>query len=440
MKDIRHLRCLGAVLLWCVGWGVAAEDGRASDVWTLERCEREALVRSHEVGVAAYRLQQAEASADEAEAVRRPTLSASGAYTYTSETMELGLPALGTFNLPTIRFGDGNVYDLGLVASVPLFTGGALRSRAQAERAASRAARHDLAADSLQVVHEVRTAYFRALGAKAQADAARVAEDRLRRHVTDLEAAIEIGAAAEEARIQALSRLRQGEQRRLQADLGASVETLNLGRLVGRPGEEPDLLDNLRRPLFLHEPFVRGDSVDGRPELAAFDERIQQSERLAGAARGAYFPTLSAQLSYHHAKPGVDLIADEWMQYAAAGIVLSWPIWDWGARAQRVRGARVAGRVLEEQRALLHDALRNNLAVALSALASAREQAAKVGERAELERRRLELVKGRYKNAAATESERLDAEDDLAAAEMDLAAATAHVRLAEADVLYALGQ
>ena len=286
---------------------------------------------------------------------------------------------------------------------------------------------------------DVRRAYFRTLGAEAQAAAARIAEARLARHLGDLGEAIQAGAASEEARIQALARLRQSEQVRLQMETAARVERLHLGRLTGLPGTEVFPDGDLRVGL-LAEPVPDAATVDGRPELFALEERRRGSENLAAAARGAYLPSVSAQISYHHAKPGVDLIADDWMQYGAAGIVLSWSLWDWGARAQRVRQARVAGRVLEEQRALLHDALQSGLAAARAALDAAREQREKATERVDLERQRLDLVRGRQRNALASESERLDAEDDLAAAEIDLAAATARLRLAETEILYLLGR
>ncbi|MFH1574388.1 MAG: TolC family protein [Acidobacteriota bacterium] len=438
MKEARSGRAWRRIGLTVVLLSIPHGRAMASEVWNLAACEREALSMSHRIRAGDYRSQSAHAAAEQADSRRWPSLGVGASYAYTSETMELHLPQFGAFSIPDIRFGDGNVYDVSVVASVPLFTGGALRGRARAERAGYRAARLECAADSLLVTHEVRSAFFQAVGAEAQAEAVRLAEDRLHRHVRELESAIEAGAATEEARIQALAHLRRVEQTRLQADAAVSAARLNLGRLVGRPGEELVPAGNLEASV-LDSGTLNGGIVS-RPELTALEERTRQSDEMARAARAGYFPAISAQVGYHHAKPGVDAVADEWMQFATAGVVLSWSLWDWGGRGQQVRQARAAGRALEEERALLHDVLESRLAIARSALTSSQDQVHSAEERVRLERRRLELVKGRYAAAAATESERLDAEDDLSEAETDLAAAKARLRLAEVEVLYAVGR
>lgn len=407
--------------------------------WTLERCEREAFKTSHDLRASVFRVEGSEATAREARAVRWPALAVEGSYTRVSETMSLDLPPFGVFDPPEIEFGDGKTYDFHVALNAPLFTGGALRSRARAEEAALRAARCDLASDSLSLVHEVRRAYFAALGAEAEARVARVVESRLRRHLEELDAAVAVGALSEEARIQSLAHFREAQQERIGAEARAKAERLALGRWVGHPGEEVRPSRDLDEPL-LDSNGPWDGAIDARPDLSALAERIRQSEALVSAARAAFLPTVSAQLSYHHARPGIDPVANEWMQYGSGGIVLSWSLWEWGARSHRIRQARAAGRALEEQHSQLRDVLRTRLEVARVGLASAMERMEKATDRVELERRRLDLVKGRYRAAAASESERLDAEDDLAAAEIGLAAAVVRLRLAEAELLYVLGR
>jgi outer membrane protein TolC len=434
---VLRLSCVLAFVFISTMWP-ASSIAENDTGWTLERCLEEALDTSRTLRARADHLARAEAAAGEARAARLPTLHLEGSYTYTSEIMSLNLPPLGGFQIPEISFGDGNVYDMRVALKAPLFTGGALRARARAEDAARRATWHESRADSLNVIHGVRTAYFAALGAETRADVARVAERRLGRHVHDLDAALEIGTASEEARVQGLARLRQAEARTSALEAQARASRIALGNVVGRPGEEVIPRGDLDKTL-------RGErrqwgGVDTRPELFVLDERARQSRQLAGAAKGAYLPTVSAQLSYHYAKPGVDQIVNEWMDFASVGVIFSWPLWEWGARAKRVESARAAGRALEHERVRLLDALHTGLAVAEVNLESAREQLEKAAERVRLERRRLQLVENRYLRAAASENERLDAEDDLTAAEMDLAAATVQVRLAEAEILYVLGR
>jgi len=430
-----------ASFLTVLGFCVLARAGygQADPPWTLDACVSEALKASRRIRAQSHRVQGAEAAAREARAVRWPSLGLSGTYAYTSAVMSLDLPTIPGVELPQVEFGDGHVYDFHLSARVPVFTGGALAGRARAEEAALGAARGNLKTDRLSVLYEVRTAYFTALGAEAEAEAARLAEERLQRHIEELAGAIRAGARSEEDRLQALAHLRTVEQGRVALEARARVGRLDLGGRVGRPGTELVPEGELDRSLVGSIP-PGDEDLDARPDLEALGERIRQARALASAARAAYLPQITAEVRYHHSRPGVDLIANEWMQYASAGVVLTWPIWEWGARTQRVRQAEATARSFQETREQVHEALRTRLEVARVHLDSARRQMEKAAERVALERRRLELVEGRYRNAAASESERLDAEDDLAAAEMDLASAAARVRIAEAEVLYVLGR
>jgi outer membrane protein TolC len=407
--------------------------------WTLERCRDEALSASHRIASAGHEVDRAEAAAREAEAVRWPVLELGGSYAYASETMALSLNRYVPLDLPEVRFGDGNTYDVKLQLTAPLFTGGALRYRARAEAAGAEAAREDSSAANLRLVQEVRRAFYSALGAEAQAKAARVAEGRMRRHVEEIEGALRAGAASEENRVQALARFRQAEQLRTRAESFALGEKLGLGRLVGLPGRPIEPAGDLERSL-LPDGIPGDTTAKTRPELAALSARAARSEDLGRAARGAYFPTLAAQAAYHHAKPGVDAIENEWMQYGTVGVTLSWPLWEWGARSERVRAARASASALNEQRADLEDQLEAGREAARVRLRSAVDEEAKAAERVALEKRRSELVENRYRQGSASESEFLDAEDDRAAAEIDRALAAAAIRQAEAELLYLLGR
>jgi len=414
----------------------SAQPAHADD-WTLARCTQEALRRSPRLSEGAARVSGAEAAAGEARAGRWPMLTARGSYGYISETMILPLGEKVFPGLPEIELGTNHSYDAQLAAEALLFTGGALSGRIRAQEAALRATRHELRADTLGLLRDVRSAFFTALGAEAQQGAAEVAEMRLRRHVEELTAAIEIGTASAEVRIQALARLRHAEQRRIGAAADARAARLVLGRWVGRAGSEIRPAGDLSATLLLPDLAGTASAVDAaaRPELSALGERVAQSRAQASAARAGYLPTLVARAALHEGRPGIDFIEDEWMSYATAGLVLQWTLWEWGARGKRVEQARAQERAADERRAELTDRFAQALAVAQVHWQAAREQALKASERVELERRRLELVKGRYRDGAAMENERLDAEDDLAAAESELAASRARVRLTEVEIL-----
>ena len=177
-----------------------------------------------------------------------------------------------------------------------------------------------------------------------------------------------------------------------------------------------------------------------RADVAALAaEHVRQVE-LAASARGRLRPRVMADVRAHYARPGVDLITNDWMGYGTVGVSVAWPLWDAGARTARSGQAAARARWLEAQQRELDEAVATAAATAATALDAARDQEAQAVARTGMQARLLALVEGRYAQQSATETEYLDAQDELTQAELDLALARARVRLAEAALLWTQGR
>ena len=161
---------------------------------------------------------------------------------------------------------------------------------------------------------------------------------------------------------------------------------------------------------------------------------------LAGALRGGLWPRVGADLRGHYGRPGVDVFANDWTPYATAAVSLDWPLWDAGARTSAASQAAARARQTAARRDDVTDAVTAAHAAARVELAAAIAAEALANERVELTQRILDMVAGRLAAAAATESEYLDSQDDLTAAQTDLALARTRVRLAEATLLWTVGE
>jgi outer membrane protein TolC len=351
--------------------------------------------------------------------------------------MKIKLPIPG-LTLPSIKFGDGNVYDLAATAKVPLFTGGTLAESSRASRSAYRASRQDYLTDSLKLLYDVRRAYYTAAGAQARADAALQSSQRLDRHYQDVLKAKEIGTMSDENRIQALARLRQTEQAVMTAEAAAKAARLALGNLVGQPDQQIMPTSDLQTGLGVDGD---GDAIvpAQRPEVQSVNARIEQNQHLVRASQGSLWPMVSGNAVYHYAKPGIDALTNDWMNYYTVGVSATWTLWDWNSRAARIQQVKSSQRSLEARKQDLVNQLTTRRATMQENLAAARRVLDKAQDRADLERQRLALVEGRQKSGMATESDYLDAQDDLTEAETDLVTAQVQVRLAEADLLNASG-
>lgn len=409
----------------------------APDSPSLEQCLAEAFAAPAALRGARERLEASRAAARSAQAERWPTLDLGGDYRYASKFTTIDLPLPPPVGPRRIDFGDGHQVDLSVGVRTPLYTGGALAASAAAARAEARANDLDVAADSLALVRDVRAGFFRALGARAESDAAAIAVSRLQRHLTEVENAIGIGTSSEETRLQVEARLRVAEQRAIADDMNLTAAELTLGRLLGRTGVRVAPQGDLATPL-LGSPGEIGEIQ--RPELQALSERRTRRELDATAAAGRLLPSVSAGARFNYGRPGVDPVQNEWMSWASADVRLSWTLWDWSARRDAVASARAAARAVDDQRSALERDIENGVAVARERLDSTSRHLENAEDRLRIEQSRLDLVRGRYDDGMATESELLDAHDDLSEAETDLAAARVANRLAEIELLYAVGR
>lgn len=413
---------------------VAAVDTLKLD---LDACLARAVTAAPALQAAAAAVDEAAAVEHEARARTLPVLGAGGAYQYTSEhmqkkiTMAPGLPAF------SLEFGDGQVADLNLGLALPVYTGGELAHAAAAAAAGSRAASLREGSARLDLSRNVRQAFCVALARRDQLQASDLAVARLRRHLDAVGGARKAGGATDEACLRAEVRLNQATQRRRLAAAACDSAGLVLGRLVGAPGTVVGPLGDAAATLL---PAGGQATAAPRADLAALAAEHDRQVELAASARGRLRPRVLADVRAHYARPGVDLLANDWMGYGTVGVSVDWPLWDGGARTARSSQAAARARWLEAQRRDLGEAVATAAATAASALAAARDQEAQAAERAGLQSRLLAMVEGRYAQQAATETEYLDAQDELTQAELELALARARVRLAEAAWLWTQGR
>ncbi|MBN2170183.1 MAG: TolC family protein [Candidatus Krumholzibacteriota bacterium] len=432
----------GAIAQDTAAQGAAAQEAAAesaADSLTLERCLELALRRAPSLQASREAEGAAQAAAAEAAARRLPRLDLGGSYRYSSDVMvkRIDMGALGSNEL---RFGDHHQADLNVGLSILLYSGGELGLAANAAAAGAQAAAERRSSVALDTRRDVRMAFYAILGRQAQLDAANLAQRRLRRRLSALRGAIAVGSAAAEDSLRVLARLCEAEQRRLQAMAAREAAAVALGRLLGRPGEAVRVAGELERPL-IEEGLAAGDStVLAHPALVALGHESERQRLLARAARSRFLPSLSGDLRGHYGRPGIDPLANDWMRYGTASLILSWTLWDGGQRSRQAQRADAVARQAELLRQDAAEGLQAAYDTARADLAAARCELTTARERVALQSTLLGLVTGRRDRAQATENEVLDAQDDLNEAEIAIATARTRVRQCEATLLWTLGR
>lgn len=437
MRSAMRRGAANLTLLGVLVAGAAGAQPAATEAWDLQRCLDEAQGVSPWLAAERTRAEAAASGLDAARAGLYPVIGLTGDYSYVTETMKMSIPTLPGQPARELQFGDGHNADLMLGVQVPLYEGGSLRARREAAGARLQAQQYVVQADSLDLQLQVRRTFFAALGADAAAEAARRGEERLQRHLEEIEANREAGAASEEPAVLARARLARQQQGTVLAEAQAAQLRLALGNLVGRPDQQIEPAADLDRALLT----VDQSSVpwDERPALRALDSQIFAGAQDARAAAGSYRPAIDLQGGWHYGRPGIDAITNDWMNYGTVAVGLRWTLLDFGRRDGQVSGLRAATRALEHQRTDADRALRARLATARVQRDAAAQAERRAVERVDLQKRYGELVASRLDQGFATQREYLDAQDDLTLAEIDLATARAQLRGAEAELLAALG-
>ncbi|MBD3165824.1 hypothetical protein GF324_04455 [bacterium] len=405
---------------------------------TLERCVEAALQDSPLLEARRAETRAARHGVDAMRGERLPSLSLNGSYQYQSKTQEITItPPVPNAQATTIEFGDGDAVDANLTLRAPLFAGGSLRARQRAALHASEAAGFDVASDSLEVLYQVRRAYFSALGAEENLRTVETLISRLKRHVAQVQTAIDNGVSTPEALVAAKARLVEARAQREQASAIMAVAQQQLGHAIGQPDQRIAPDGRLDQPL----PQVERDAVsfNRRPSLQAVDRRLERLDAERRAVEGAFWPMVNAQASYHYADPGIDPVANEWMHYGTAGVQLTWTLWDWNTRSHRSQQVAATSDALLRQRDRITESFTAAEANAQRQMEAARRAMELSEERLELETETLRYTRARYEQGRATETEYLDRQDALSEAETALARARVNLRLAEVDVLKARG-
>lgn len=415
---------------------VKSSSAENNNVWTLERCIEQALANSTQIAQSELNLQKADAELQEILAEKKGSAEFSATAGHVSETMEmeLNIPLPGG-TMPKIKFGDGNSVDFQVIGRLPLYTGGALNARRNASQYNLKAHEYQSAADTLDLIFQIEIAYWQAAGALLKESSLQQSRLRLERHKDELVKSIKIGVGSPEMLLNVEGRILQVKSA-LSAVL-AEVETakLNLGAVIGKPGVMITPKGEL--------PALRNTAVDegtnsvtidnNRPEMRTIDAKLEQAKAAGKVVRASYLPSVGLVFAYHYAKPGINQVKNDWMSYYQAGMSVSWTIWDWGLRDNRVDKSRMFEREIELRRRDIEEKLTTRCAASLQRLKAATIAEEFAAELVHVEHQRQEMLQVRYELGAATETELLDGEDDLTVAVTSYAEARIKSRIAEAE-------
>jgi outer membrane protein TolC len=288
---------------------------------------------------------------------------------------------------------------------------------------------------------EAGAGYLELLGARRQVRINERSVEVAREHHRHLLALHETGLATYDEVLKAEVHL---EQARIKLAAGRNRVELARAQLLERMGLPSgsgftfaDTCDDLPVPQVSDRTVDR--ALNLRPVLAGYHSRIASLEAVAASLNADNLPTVSLFVTGTAARPGIDMFRKEFIEYARAGVVMDWKVWDWGAKSNRL--ARIEARKRElaaektdlerrialelERESLWEKEAEDRLGLAQKALTAAREHFRLVGER--------------FDQGQVTNTEYIDSQEEAAASELEVSRAEIDLALARWRLAYVCG-
>jgi outer membrane protein TolC len=278
------------------------------------------------------------------------------------------------------RTGD---FDGGLELSYIVFDFGARSGRISAANAELLAANFFFNDAHRRVIYQVQQAYFQLLNSAGQLTAAQTSLTNAQTVQQAAEDRLQNGLATVPDVLQARSATAQA-QYELQSIVGAQeIAQGNLGKALGNPPTIPVQVQPLERFAI---PDTLADTIDDglnralaqRPDLMRKLAEVRAANARVKVAHAAYYPIVSlgaaagGQALYGSQDSGPWIHKGDFV--GGAGISLTWPLFDGGARKSKLEGAKADARASEAGVNVARDAIAEEVWRAYSNLRTAFRQ------------------------------------------------------------------
>lgn len=410
----------------------------AARIVTLEEAVLSAREHQPQLRQARYGTRAAQARADEARAPLLPQLTAAAGYQRTTANNTARPGAGGTTADPT--FNTYNFFNTSVGVSQLLWDFGQTADRYRAAGALAEASADNERAAALQVLLNVRSAFFDARAQKALFIVARDTLENQRRHLEQTQGFVEAGTRPQIDLAQARADTANAEVGRINAENAYATSRASLNLAMGVAGAlDYEVADESLAPLpgedAALEPLL-AEAEKARPELASLATQVRAAELTMHSFEGAYFPSIGASAGL--TQGGTRLSNLGWN--VQAGLNLTWGIFQGGLTTAQVHEAEANLGALQAQLDLLRQQLRLELDQARLAVQAGKASLSATQDAVVAAKQRLELAEGRYQTGVGSAIELGDAQIAVTNAAAQVVQADYRLSTARAQLLKSLGR
>jgi outer membrane protein len=298
----------------------------------------------------------------------------------------------------------------------------------------------------LQITYLVEQRFYELVRAQRQLAVLGEAATRSRDQANYTQRLFEGGRATQADVYAARANRDNDEVQRLGQERAVELARADLAVAVGVDPSEPlavqeptNLMSDPAQPPPASDAISR--ALQGRPSLKAFAFAADQNRKLASAAKGDYWPTLSLEGRYDRGAQTYGAFTDSLNRNAelSGSVNLSWNLFNGLGTRANVRKAEIQVALSENDLASGRRNVASDVQKAVAQLATARQQARVARQAEQTAKEGLRLARTRQEVGVGTQLEVRDAELKLTQAQLNVVASLVDGREAEAALRRAQG-
>ena len=258
-----------------------------------------------------------------------PTFSTSYNYTRLNEEPTFTFPPATIF-----KTGTKDNYTWDVEIKQPLFAGGGIIAGYEASKTGVEISRVEEKLTFLDLVREVKIAYFNILKAQRGVDVALQSVKRLTAHRDAARAFYDEGMIPRNDLLRAEVEMTNGSHYLLQAQNSLEMARARFNTLLGRDINSPVLIEDILKETSFEKSlaFCIDEALKNRAEIRSYELRLNQAKSLVKQAKSEYYPSLFLIGNYEKYGDSADVAGslyrdqESWYVMAQA----SWNFWEWG--------------------------------------------------------------------------------------------------------------
>jgi outer membrane protein len=427
--------------LICAGTAGAADN---VPVLTLQESIDIALKQSVITHAAREGVYGADAQKREAFTGFLPKLSTSYNYTRYNTEPYFEFPGIPPI-IPAGRLTSGtqNNYTWALEVRQPLFAGGGILANYQAGKTGAEIARADETATNMDLVQDVKTAYFNILKAERLLDVAVQSVEMLKAHRDTAQNFFDVGLIPRNDLLRAEVELANGRQSLVRAENGVEMAKSKFNTVLRRNINAPTKVEDI----LSYKPFATSlddclkTALENRPEIKSSSLKVNQAQSMVRVAKSEFFPSVNALGHYERYGDTPEVSGTPYKDRESwyVGVTASWNFWEWGRTKYRVDYSRSRENQSNDALQNVRDQVALDLKNAWLAAHEAEKQIQVAKTAITQAEENFRISKERYKEQVGTSTDVLDAQTLLTRAKSDYFTALGDYNISLARLERAMG-